>query len=127
MTHEQVQHIIDKSDRLLAISISQKILKETLEADLTMGISGGIFTVSESLVSFVQTLIDKKKVKNVVLIDNNKNPIMINDLEDFQNSILDRYFTAVSKYHAEYSELIKTYNNERSDTFRSIVDRLNDV
>lgn len=126
MTFEKVQQIIDKSDKLLSINIQRKIIKEQLEADLTIGINGGMFAVSEALISFIQVLIDKKKTHNVVLLDKNNNPIMIENLETFQEELIDRYLTSVSKYHALYDEMSKTHNQQRDEMLRSVIDRMND-
>ena len=113
MTSDNIQKLINTSDQLLSINIEKRILKEKFDAETTIGINGGIFKIDQSLILFVKYLIDMGKTINVALIDHNKNPILIKDLEAFQADITDRYFSASLKYHADYSELQARRNKMR--------------
>jgi hypothetical protein len=73
---------------------------------LSYSTNGGTFEISHELISFVKMLIDKE-YSNAVLLDVYQNPIMIDNLNDFLEEILSRYFEAVNEYHAEYTKLKK--------------------
>lgn len=112
MDKQSIQHIIDQSEHLASLSNKKKVLKERLDADLTFGYATGIFKIDIELMSHVRFLLENNKDKNTVLLDSNLNPILITDLNKFSDDIQDRYFSSVSKYHAEYQKLenvFKTY------------------
>lgn len=110
---EQLKKALDFSNYRQTFSIQRKILKEKIEGKLTFGYSGGIFKIDRSLVTFVQMLIDKQRIQGVVLLDQNENPVLIDDLEKFLDEILDRYFTATNEYFEQYQELKKSRSVEK--------------
>ena len=87
------------------LAIQRKTLKEKIDAKLTYGHATGIFKIDRSLITFVQMLIDLKRVENVPLLDINETPILVPDLLVFRDEILDRYFTATYEYHEEYQKI----------------------
>ena len=96
-----------------AFSIQHKILKEKIQAKLTFGYNGGIFSINRELICFVQLLIDKDRISSVVLLDNNDNPIIIDDLHKFQEDIMDRYFTSTNEYLEDYQKIKKSRSVEK--------------
>ena len=89
-----------------SLAIQRKALKEKVDAKLTFGFNGGIFKINRELINFVQFLIDQDRSTDVVLIDANDNPVLVNDLSKFKDEIFDRYFTSTNEYYQEY-EMIK--------------------
>ena len=90
-----------------SLTLKKNVLKEKIDATLTMGYAGGLFKVSSDLIVFVEFLIKRNKTENIVLLDCNNNPILIDDLTVFQEEILDRYFTSTNQYYKEYENLKK--------------------
>ena len=66
--------------------------------------NGGIFRITQELITFVQLLVDND-TQSVVLIDQNTNPIEVNDLGAFLDDIMSKYFEASNFYHVEYTKL----------------------
>jgi hypothetical protein len=58
-------------------------------------------------------LLNKQRTTGVVLLDQNENPVLIDNLENFLNEILDRYFTATNEYFEQYQELKKSRSVEK--------------
>lgn len=104
---DRLKAALDFSNYRQTLAIQRKTLKEKIEGKLTYGHAGGVFKIDRSLLVFVQMLIDQGRTENVPLIDQNENPILVDDLQQFRDEILDRYFTATYEYHAAY-EKIKT-------------------
>jgi hypothetical protein len=50
-------------------------------------------------------LIDQGRTENVPMIDQNENPVLIPNLNEFRDEILDRYFTSTYEYHDEYQKI----------------------
>lgn len=110
---DQLQKALDFSNYRQSFSIQRKTLKEKIEAKLTYGFNGGIFKINRELISFVQTLLDKERTTGVVLLDQNDNPIIVDDLEKFQEEILTRYFEVTNEYFEQYQNLKKSRTVEK--------------
>jgi hypothetical protein len=102
---KSLESIIKKSDRMLSVKMKRQSLKEKFDANVTFGLNGGIFKIDQSLISFVNTVISLGKTKNVVLLDINQTPIVIEDLNSFLQQIVDQYFMSLGAYHAGYQDL----------------------
>lgn len=110
---EQLKKALDFSNYRQTFSIQRRTLKEKIEAKLTYGCNGGIFKIDRSLITFVQLLLDQGRTTGVPLIDSNENPILIDNLENFKDEILDRYFTATLEYYEQYQDLKKSRSVEK--------------
>ena len=110
---DQLKRALEFSNYRQSFSIQRKTLREKIEAKLTYGFGGGIFKINRELISFVQTLIDKKRTSGVVLLDQNENPVLIDDLEKFQEEILTRYFESTNEYFEQYQDLKKSRTVEK--------------
>lgn len=95
------------------LAIQRKTLKEKINGRLTFGHSGGLFKIDRSLITFVQMLIDQGRTTDVPLMDENDNPVLVNDLQAFRDDIVDRYFTATLEYYTEYDNLKKSRTVEK--------------
>lgn len=78
-----------------------ELRKENL---LNYSYKGGLFKITQDLISFVETLITRGH-REVVLIDSYNVPIEIDDLENFQQNIISHYFEVVNIYYKEYNEI----------------------
>jgi hypothetical protein len=110
---EQLKKALEFSNYRQTFSIQRRLLKEKIEAKLTIGQNGGIFKIDKSLITFVQMFIDQGRTENVPLIDSNDNPIMIEDLEKFRDDIFDRYYDTTLEYYQEFQELKKSRSVEK--------------
>lgn len=110
---DQLKQALDFANYRQTFSIQRQTLKEKIEAKLTYGINGGIFKIDRSLISYVQMLVDQGRIEGIPLIDSNDNPILIDNLEDFRDEILDRYYTTTLEYYEQYQELKKSRSVEK--------------
>lgn len=110
---EQLKKALEFSQYKQTLSVQRKVLKEKIEAKLTFGQSGGIFKIDRTLITFVQMLVDQGRTSGVVLLDQNENPILVDDLEKFRDEILDRYFTSTNEYFEQYQTLKKSRSVEK--------------
>jgi len=110
---EQLKKALEFSNYRQTFAIQRKTLKEKIDAKLTYGINGGIFKIDRTLITFVQMLIDQGRTSGVPLIDDNGNPILIDDLPAFKDEILDRYFTSTLEYFEQYQLLKKSRSVEK--------------
>jgi hypothetical protein len=99
---------LDFSNYNQTLNIQKKTIKEKLDLKITYGHNGGLFKIDQSLIVFVQMLIDQNRIENIPLIDYNGNPILVADLNKFKEEIFDRYFTAIYDYFNEYEKIKKS-------------------
>lgn len=109
---EQLDRALEFANYRQSFAIQRKTLKEKIDAKLTYGFSGGIFKIDRSLLNFVEMLINKGRTENVVLLDINDNPILVEKLEAFRDEVFDRYFTATFEYLEEYKKIKKARSVE---------------
>jgi len=98
--NKNLEQVIELSDKLLSFKIKRHALKEKFQAKTTVGHNGGIFKINQDFISYLKALLDLGKDSQVILIDINDNPIVIEDLKIFFYEILDKYFSALGEYHA---------------------------
>ena len=110
---EEFQKSLDFSNYRQTFAIQRKTLKEKIDAKLTYGFNGGIFKIDRELLNFVEMMIYKDRSENVVILDVNENPILVENLVDFREEIFDRYFSATFEYHEEYQKLKKARSVEK--------------
>ena len=110
---ESLKKALEFSNYNHTLSMKRKVMKEKMFAKLTYGINGGIFKIDKSLMSFVDMLIKQGRTTGVPMLDNNENPIIIDDLEKFRDEIVDRYFTTILEYYEEFEKIKKNRSVEK--------------
>lgn len=89
---------------MTALNNQKRILKEQYLEDNVYYTNGGKFTITKDLINFCNTLLQNNQYC-VILIDDNDTPIEIEDLQEFQDSILTLYIKNSNEYFTEYQKL----------------------
>lgn len=110
---ERLVKALDISNYMVTLNNQRRSLKEKFMADLIFYQNGGSFSVSKELINFTKTLVDYDNDTDVVLIDDNNIPILIEDLKEFLSKIINIYFVASNEYYTEYEKLKKNRSVER--------------
>jgi len=109
---ERLEKALEFSNYMVTLNNQKRVLKDQFRENTIHYFNGGQFTITKDLVTFVNMLVDKDNVHDIVLIDDNEMPVVISDLEEFLSNIIDQYFSAANKYHAEFQQLIKNRSTE---------------
>jgi hypothetical protein len=110
---ERLKKALDFSNYMVTLNNQKRVLKERYREQTVYYHLGGQFTVTKDLITFVNMLVDRGNIEDIVLVDDNETPIMIGDLEEFLSELMDTYFTAANEYHAEYEKLRKNRSVEK--------------
>lgn len=102
---QRLSQALEFSNYMVTLSNQKRVLYEKFKTDIIFYQNGATFTVSKELITFLKTLIDTGNDSDIVLVDDNDLPVMIEDLKSFFNSVLDKYFSAANEYYAEYQKL----------------------
>lgn len=89
-----------------SIALQSQVLKEKTINALLIGYNGGLFEVDRSIISFCKDLIDLGRAKNVPVLDKNDKPILISDMNDFLETLISTYFTALNEYYFSYNKIV---------------------
>jgi len=101
---ERLEKALEYSNLRIILSTRQENLKVLMDNKLKLQYGGGIFKVDRELLSFLGLLLFNEN-KNVILIDLNDTPILIEDIEDFCKKAADKYDKALSQYYESYQKL----------------------
>jgi len=116
---ERLEKALDFSNYMVTLNNQKRFLREQFKENIIHYFNGGQFTVTKDLVTFVNMLVEKGNDTDIVLIDDNETPIMVQDLDEFLSNIIDTYFSAANTYHTEYQKLIKKRSVEKLTDYDS--------
>ena len=101
---DKLKAALDFSNYMITLDNQKRVLKEQYQNDLIHYFGGGRFTVTQSFVSFVQSLL-KLEQTSTVLVDDNDIPIAVDKLQIFADNLVSVYWEATNKYMTEYNKL----------------------
>jgi hypothetical protein len=110
---ERLKNALDFSNYRQTLAVQRKSLTEKMQAKLTYGYNGGIFKIDRTLLCFVWTLCSENRTSDIVLLDQNDNPILIENLSKFKTEIFDRYFSVSLEYQKEFDKIKKSRSVEK--------------
>jgi hypothetical protein len=102
---ERIEKAFSVANYMATLSNQRRIILEEYNQNLIYYINGATFKISYELISFVKVLIEVGNTKDVILIDNNNFPILIEDLEEFLNSLVAQYLETVTTYADKFNEI----------------------
>lgn len=102
---ERLAKALEASNYRLTLNVQRENSKLKLKNHLVYSQNGGIFKITQDFISFVFVLSQSKK--SAVILDSNENPVKIDDLGDFYDSLLDIYQEGMNDYLIEYEKFKK--------------------
>ena len=104
MTDQRLEKALEFANYRSTLANQKEKLKDRCEAQLNYAYNGGIFHIRETLISFVDSFHRQGK-QSMVMLDSNKTPVDIENLEDFYNQITTRWFESVNEYQRQHTDL----------------------
>jgi hypothetical protein len=101
---KRLEQALDFSNFRMILLTRQENLKVLMNNKLMLNYGGGLFKVDKELISFIGIILLNEN-KNVILIDTNDIPILIEDLEDFAKKASAQYEKALDQYYKSYQKL----------------------
>ena len=90
-------------------------LKHRTDTELLHSVNGGTFTITIELINFTKFLINSDE-KEIVILDYNGSPILIDDIKLFHDTIFNKYKAVTKTMYDEFTEIRK------KRTVKSILD-----
>jgi len=104
---ERLSQAIATANYRITLNNQKQNARLKLNKDLTYAINGGIFLITTALLSFTSTLVLQGKTE-IIMLDNNNNPIEITDLIAFNETILDKYYEHMNEFLYEFKQINKS-------------------
>jgi hypothetical protein len=101
---ERLEDALVSSNYRSAFNIKKLNIKLKFEKDLIYAVNGGIFTISQQLISFTDVLVRRGQTQ-AVLTDNNNNCVLVENLEEFLDDIIGKYIEYSNAYFTEIKAL----------------------
>lgn len=101
---KRLEKALDFSNYMLTLNNQKRLLLEKYQEDLIHFYNGSQITINKELVTFISAMMSTNQ-DEVVIIDDNDIPCMIENLEDFYSDIILTYNNASTSYYTEYTKL----------------------
>lgn len=101
---ERIEKALEISKYLTTLNNQKRVLQEQFKVNSTHYCNGGQFSVTQTLIAFVKTLLDNNQ-DTAIIVDDHSIPIYIENLKSFFDDILNVYFTASNKFLTDYNTL----------------------
>lgn len=102
---ERLEKAFSVANYMATLSNQKRLIKEELNQKLVYYTNGGSFKVDQTLISFTKTILDFSHTEDVVFLDMNQTPIIINNVAEFLNNVVNVYFEAVNEYSLKITEI----------------------
>lgn len=110
--NEQISKAFDIANLMVTLASQKRILKEEFEQTLFYFYNGGTFRAEPDLIAYVQSIKSLGLTENVVVVDNNGIPILVDNLSKFLEQLLDCHVRANNLYFTKYEALKKSRSVE---------------
>jgi hypothetical protein len=104
---DRLRIALEQANSMVVFNKQRDLIKQSFEENCVHHENGHRFTVSRELINFVSILSSMGQTTNIIILDDFNNPCMIDDVEDFKDTILSIYFENSNSYYYKYNELIK--------------------
>jgi hypothetical protein len=102
---ERLEKAFETANYMATLSNQKRIVKEEFNQKLMYYVNGGTFKVGKELIAFTKTVIDAGHTSDVVFIDDNQLPVIVEDVSKFLADIVHVYFEAANEYAAKISQI----------------------
>jgi hypothetical protein len=110
---ELIKKAFEHANFMAVLANQKQIITEEYNQKLVHYHNGGAFSVTKEFLNFLKLLVDKNLTDDVVLIDDNSTPILIDDLTKFFDQAFSIYFEATNEFYTRYSRLISQRSIEK--------------
>lgn len=101
---KRLDKALEFSNFMIVFNNQKRILKEKFLEDNVYYFKGSKFTITKELINFCNTLLQNNQCA-VILIDDNDTPTEIENLQEFQDSILSVYVKNSNEYYVEHQKI----------------------
>jgi len=98
---------LEYASRMKQFNNQLRLLKEKCIENNVYYIKGHQFTIDLNLINYCLALTNLKRQQQAILLDDYKQPVRIDNLQQFYDDVMDLYQRNLNQYFTEYNQLIK--------------------
>lgn len=102
---ERIEKAFETANYMATLSNQKRIIYEEFTQQLIFYINGGTFKITTELISYIKTLIDTNQTTDMVLIDSNNVPVLIDNVQKLFDDVTTQYSEATQAYSKKYAEI----------------------
>jgi beta-lactamase class D len=102
---ERIEKAFETANYMATLSNQKRIIKEEFEQALIYYINGSTFQINTALIAYVNTVVKSDQATEVVFIDTNGIPVLIDNIQKFYSDITAQYTKATRTYFEKYSDI----------------------
>ncbi len=102
---EKIQKAFEVVNYMATLSNQRRLLAQEVDQKLIYYINGSTFKITPTLINFAKLMIDLKRDVDAVFIDDNDNPVVVADVQEFFDNITNQYFETIDNYSARFTTI----------------------
>lgn len=102
---EHIEQALHVSKFRYTIYLEKRRLQEKLKSDLTYSINGGQFYIDRNFIVFLNLLVPEEGTMSTTVLDDNLNPVQIDDITKMQQDVIAIYTQTVKQYQIDFENL----------------------
>jgi|TARA_Y100000114_G_C11514284_1_gene210492 hypothetical protein len=106
---ERLENALEFANYRITLGNQKRTIRQRMTVLTTVQYKAGVFHANPTTISFVKALVDAGKTKAIVL-DTKDNPIEIEDLNEFLDTLLSAYTEATNEYKVQLDKVKKARN-----------------
>ena len=99
---EKIEKAFEVVNYMATLSNQRRLLAEEIDQKLIYYINGSTFKISPTLINFAKLMIDLKRTSDAIFIDDNNNPVIVEDVKKIFDSITKQYFEVTEAYSTRF-------------------------
>lgn len=99
---EKIEKAFEVVNYMATLSNQKRLLTEEVNQKLIYYINGSTFKISPTLINFTKIMIDVDRKENAIFIDDNNNPVIVVDVQEFFDKITKQYFEVIEDYSIRF-------------------------
>lgn len=102
---ERIEKAFQVANYMATLSNQRRIILEEFNQRTIHYVNGGTFKITPELISFTKTVLDIGHTEDVAFVDSNNFPVIVEDVQEFFDTIIAVYFQAVNEYATKFAEI----------------------
>lgn len=101
---ERLEKALEFANYRMTLGNQKRNVKTRMQILQTVHYKSGTFNADAPTIAFINALLQNNK-KSAIIVDNNDNPIEIEDLSDFQDTLIGAYTESTNEYKTQVDKI----------------------
>lgn len=107
---ERLEKALEFANYRTTLSNQKRNIRSRMQVLQTVHYNGGSFLADDRTISFVGTLLNNAKKESAIIIDTKDNPIEVENLSEFFDTLISSYNEASNEYKVQMDKIKRARN-----------------